>query len=169
MKIKDYFFALFASTVTMLSISQEADPLNVISAAQLSSPEALNSAGGMAAFAASGSWTNYVTNPNITTAGAWVYGPLINAPSGTPSGSKVQSISWQWNVFNYDSRLITLLCESTLTYCFDISGNFGSGGSVSSYNIPASRSWRYAFKYSGSGAISPPLLGQHGSLAVLYQ
>jgi hypothetical protein len=79
------------------------------------------------------------------------------------------NITWQWNIFNYDSNLTTYLCESTLSICFDVSGNFGAGGNVDRSNIPANRSWRYLFNYAGSGSISPALLGQNGSIAVTYQ
>lgn len=93
----------------------------------------------------------------------------MEAPAGTPTTSIVQNITWQWNIFNYDSNLTTYLCESTISTCFNVSGNFGAGGNVDSFNIPANRSWRYLFIYAGSGSISPALLGQNGSIAVTYQ
>lgn len=142
---------------------------NAIPAEHLSPPGALNSEGGISTFATSGAWSDVVYNPNITIAGEWIFGPLMNAPTGTPSTSIVQNITWQWNIFNYDSNLTTYICESTLNYCFDISGSFGAGGDVSSFNIPANQSWRYGFYYAGSGSISTPLLGQNGSIAVTYQ
>ena len=147
----------------------------IIDLNQLDTPRALNSEGGIDAFASAGAWTDVVYNPNITTAGQWVFGPLMDAPSGTSSTATVQNITWQWNIWNiwniwnYNTNLTTYLCESTLNVCFDISGNFGAGGNTSSYNIPANQSWRYAFYYAGSGSISPALLGQNGSIAVTYQ
>ena len=111
-------------------------------------------------------------NPNITTAGSWVFAPLMSAPSGTPSTSTVQNITWQWNIWNYRSDLITYLCESTVSRvgpCYDISGNFGAGANISSANIPANQGWRYVFAVPGSGTINPTLIGQNGSIAVTYQ
>lgn len=136
---------------------------------QLGTPRALNSEGGINALAVSGAWTDVVYNPNVTQAGSWVLGPLMTAPAGTPSSSIVQNITWQWNIWNYRSDLITYLCESTLNQCVNVSGNFGAGANVSSANIPANRAWRYIFGVPGSGTINPALLGQNGSIAVNYQ
>ena len=174
MNIKSCFALLFLSTPFAIEAQEHTELesdffINAIPADQLPPPTAFNSDGGMSAFAMAGAWTDVVYNPNITTAGQWYFGPLMNAPAGTPVTSIVQNITWQWNVFNYDSNLETLLCLGDLSGCINISGNFGAGANLSSDNIPANQSWRYAFFYNGSGTISPPLLGQNGSIAVTYQ
>jgi hypothetical protein len=179
MKMKKTLLALamFTSAFTMNAMAVEQkdvelqfDPstVEIISLDQLESPRALSSVGGVTALAAAGAWSDVVYNPNITTAGVWVFGPEMEAPSSTPSTSVVQNITFQWNIWNYDSNLTTYICESTLTYCFDISGNFGAGVNTVAYglSIPANRSWVYVFKYTGS---SPSLNGQNGSVAVTYQ
>ena len=106
-----------------------------------------------------------VYNPSLYTAGQWYVGPLMSAPAGTSPSAIVQNITWQCNICNYNSNLQILICTSTFSPYFDISGNFGAGGTVSGYNIPANTSWVYAFKYAGSGTISPTLIGQNGSIA----
>ena len=158
-------------TAEQESVKQEFDPstVEIISVDQLESPRALKSEGGIAAFASAGAWTKVVYNPSLYTAGQWYVGPLMSAPSGTPSTATVQNITWQWNIWNYNNNLQTLICTSTFSPCFDISGNFGAGGAVSGFNIPANTSWVYAFNYAGSGTINPALIGQNGSIAVTYQ
>lgn len=180
MKMKKTLLALamITSAFTMNAMAvQETDAelvfdpstVEIISVDQLEAPQALKSEGGIAAFASAGAWTKVVYNPNITTAGQWVLGPLMSAPSGTSTSATVQNITWQWNIWNYNSNLTTYLCESTLRQCINISGNFGAGANISSANLPANRGWRYAFKYAGSGSINPALIGQNGSIAVTYQ
>lgn len=183
MKMKKTLLALamITSAFTMNAMAvQETDAelvfdpstVEIISVDQLEAPRALKSEGGIAAFASAGAWTKVVYNPNVTTAGQWVIGPLMNAPSGTSSTAKVTNITWQWNIWNYRSDLITYLCESTVSTiggCVNISGNFGAGANVSSSNIPANRGWRYIFAVPGSGSINPALIGQNGSVAVTYQ
>ena len=136
---------------------------------QLEPSTVLNSEGGIAAFASTGAWTDVIINPNITIAGSWILGPLMLAPSGTPSTSIVQNITFQWNIWNYRSDLITYLCESTLNQCIDVSGDFGAGASIQQANIPANRAWRYVFGIPGSGSVNPVLYGQNGSIAVTFQ
>ena len=130
--------------------------------------QALDSSG-IISFASSGAWSDLVTNPNVYSAGSWVFGPLLEAPSSTPGSSSVQNITFNWNIWNYRSDLITYLCESTLNTCANVSGWFGGGVTVSAYNIPANRSWRFIFGVPGSGSLSPTLYGQNGSVAITYQ
>jgi hypothetical protein len=165
-------FAINAMATEQNDAELTFDPstVEIIPVDQLQSSRALKSEGGIAAFASAGAWTKVVYNPNITTAGQWVIGPLMNAPSGTSSTAKVTNITWQWNIWNYRSDLITNLCESTVSTigdCVNISGNFGAGANISSSNIPANRGWRYIFAVPGS--INPVLIGQNGSIAVTYQ
>ena len=168
-------FTMNTMAVEQKDVQLKFDPstVEIISVDQLESPRALKSGGGIAAFAAAaaGAWTKVVYNPSLYTAGQWYLGPLMSAPAGTPSTSIVQNITWQWNIWNYNSNLTTYLCESTLSQCVNISGNFGAGANLSTVipAIPANRGWRYAFKYAGSGSISPALIGQNGSIAVTYQ
>lgn len=164
-------FAMNAMATEKNNVELKFDPstVEIISVDQLEAARALKAGGGIAAFASAGAWTKVVYNPSLYTAGQWHIGPLMSAPAGTPSTAKVQNITWQWNIWNYNSNLTTLLCTSTYSHCFDISGNFGAGGNVGTFNIPANASWVYAFNYAGSGTINPALIGQNGSIAVTYQ
>ena len=138
-------------TAEQESVKQEFDPskAEIIDLNQLDTPRALNSEGDINALA--GAWADVVYNPNVTQAGSWVMGPLMSAPAGTSSSAIVQNITWQWNIWNYRSDLITYLCESTLNQCVNVSGSFGAD--VSSGNIPANRAWRYLFAVLGSGTL----------------
>ena len=146
-------FTMNTMAVEQKDVQLKFDPstVEIISVDQLESPRALKSEGGIAAFAAAGAWTKVVYNPSLYTAGQWYLGPLMSAPAGTPSTSIVQNITWQWNIWNYRSDLITYLCESTLNQCVNVSGSFGAD--VSSGNIPANRAWRYLFAVLGSGTL----------------
>tara|TARA_R110000782_G_scaffold382_10_gene1215 strand:- start:837 stop:1394 length:558 start_codon:yes stop_codon:yes gene_type:complete len=166
-------FTMNAMAVEQKNVELQFDPstVEIISVDQLESPRALKSEGVIQAFASAGAWTKVVYNPSLYTAGQWYLGPVMSAPAGTSPSAIVQNITWQWNIWNYNSNLTTYLCESTLSQCVNISGNFGAGANLSTVipAIPANRSWRYAFYYAGSGTISPALIGQNGSIAVTYQ
>lgn len=164
-------FAMNTMAVEQSDVELVFDPsvIEIISVDQLASPKALNSEGGITAFAATGAWTKVIYNPNVSTAGNYIFGPLMSPPSGTPSSSVATNLTFQWNIWNYRSDLITYLCESTLSKCFNISGNFGAGINLGGHNIPANRAWRYVFAIPGSGNINPVLIGQNGSVAVTYQ
>ena len=167
-------FTMNAMAVEQKDVELQFDPstVEIISVDQLESPRALKSEGGIQAFASAGAWTKVVYNPSLYTAGQWYLGPLMSAPAGTSPSAIVQNITWQWNIWNYRSDLITYICESTVSTiggCIDISGNFGAGANISSSNIPANRGWRYLFAVPGSGSLTPTLIGQNGSIAVTYQ
>jgi len=167
-------FTMNAMAVEQKDVELQFDPstVEIISVDQLESPRALKSEGGIQAFASAGAWTKVVYNPSLYTAGQWYLVPLMSAPAGTSPSAIVQNITWQWNIWNYRSDLITYICESTVSTiggCIDISGNFGAGANISSSNIPANRGWRYLFAVPGSGSLTPTLIGQNGSIAVTYQ
>lgn len=149
--------------------SEETFNINDVTLLELSKPLPLKSEGGIEAFVASGAWTDVVTNPTIRSAGQVYRGPIMSPSANTPSTSKVTNITWQWNIFNYNSSLITYLCETAQGRCIDVSGNFGAGANLEGANVSASTSWQFLFYMPGSGTLSPTMYGQNGSVAITYQ
>lgn len=108
-KIKKTNHALSAFLLSSLAISSsvhaENDTLSgkevknfnpeTVSIMNIEVSKPLVASNSVAAFAASGAWTDIGLNPTLYNAGQWYYGPLLEAPSGTPSTSTVTNITYQ--------------------------------------------------------------------------